>query len=397
MFKPIVMIIPLCFVLKVVTGTEASEKSFRFTYLESSLITSPGPLRIIVQPTDQSDCKGNKVTYSILAEGGTGTIHYQWRRKRIVDAGFASFGARDSIKLPVYNIGTGLEAPDQTQYQVIVTDQDSTITSTIASLLVNQITGISPTGVATYNLNQGDNVAFRVLYSGNSPLSFQWIKKYGMNDWRDLSDNSRISGSKSAQLTLKKIALADSGIYKVRVDFPTLNGNQCTETSSISRKISVSPVVDTEPPTFINPDAGLFHFCPDDLELANWNESISNILPSEKSVYHFQKNNTAFDLPVTNFTDNITPSEDLILHWEIFESDNQLTAVKDNSGILLNDIIGQISLHTQNIDFENSTDSNRIFQIIFWLEDAAGNLTPETSRYKIVVEILPRPVILSNF
>ncbi len=397
MFKPIVIIIPLCFILKFLTGAESSEKSIRFTYLESSLITSPGPLRIIVQPTDQSDCKGNKVTYSIVVEGGIGTIHYQWRRKRIGEAGFVTFGARDSIKLPVYNIGTGLEAPDKTQYQVMVTDQDSTLTSAIASLLVNQITGISPTGVATYNLNQGDNVAFKALYSGSSPLSFQWIKKYGTNDWRDLSDNVRVSGSNSAQLTLKKITLADSGLYKVRVDFPTLNGNQCTETSSITRKINVSPIVDTEPPTFINSDTRLFHFCPDDPELANWNESMSNILPLGKCVYQFQKYSTVFDLPVANFADNITPSEELILHWGIFESGSQLKAIKDSSGLLLSDIIGQISLHAQNIDFENSTESNRIFQVIFWLEDEAGNLTPEPSRHKIIVEILPRPIILSNF
>lgn len=397
MFKPIAIIIPLCCILESLTGIEASKKSSPFMYPVWLSVASPGPLRIIVQPTDQSDCKGNKVTYSVVTEGGNGPIHYQWKRKRVGDTGFTPFGARDSVKLPVYNIGIGVEAPDKTQYQVIVTDQDSTITSVTVTLLVNQITGISPTGVATYNLNQGDNVAFKVLSSGSNPLAFQWIKRYGLNDWRDLPDNSTVSGSNSAQFTLRKVALADSGTYKVRVTFPTINGNQCTETSSISRKINVSPVIDSDPPTFQNLDSGLLNFCPEDLVQANWNDSISNILPSEKSVYRFHKGDTVFDLSVKNFADNITPQEDLILHWGIFESGNQLTAIRDTSGSTLTNMTGQISMHPQNIDFENSTGSNQVFQVIFWLEDAAGNLTPENSRHKIVVEILPRPVILNNF
>ena len=156
---------------------------------------TPGTLTISVQPADQTDCKGNKVTYSVVAKGGS-ILHYLWKRKRPTDPAFVAFGAADSTKLAVYNIGTGTEAPDGTLYQVTVADLSGTITSRQALLTVNQITGIAPVGIATFTVNEGDNLNFTVLTSGNPPNSYQWIKKFGSNDWRDLTDNTTISGSR---------------------------------------------------------------------------------------------------------------------------------------------------------------------------------------------------------
>ncbi len=391
------IIISLIMCLKTQSVMDLPVKKIPSAYRDSPAQMVSGTLKITVQPSDQSDCKGNKVTFSVVAEGGNGLIHYNWKRKRSGDTDFTSFGARDSVKLPIYTIGTGNEAPDQTQYQVTITDSETNVTSGVASLFVNQIAGIAPIGIATYTLKEGDNLALNVLTSGNIPLSFQWIKKYGSNDWRDLTDNSAVKGSQSAQLKLTKISVADSGLYKVRVTFPTIDSNKCTETSSISRRIYVSHVEDNDPPLFINLTSKSLSLCPEDLEQANWIETISDILPVRKNIYQLHKYSQLFDLSTDNFSDNLTPSEVLILHWGITVLSNPFTTLKDNTGILLDNKTGQISRYPEDIDFENPIDENLSYQIIYWLEDAAGNLTPDAQRHKITVQIPIRPEIISLF
>ena len=303
------MSISLILLLRIAFGIDTPGKNFQIICRGIGLSTFDNPLTITVHPVNQVDCKGNKTTFSVVTEGGTGEIRYQWKRKRSTDTAFSSFGAKDSTKLPVYNIGVGNEAPDGTLYQVTVSDQNTVVTSGIASLTVNQITGIAPVGVATYTVNQGDNLWFKVLTAGNVPNAYQWIKKYGTNDWRDLADNSTLSGSRREQLNFTKISVADSGIYKLRVIFPTVNRNQCIETSTITRRVFVIPVVDNEPPIFLNLTNEYKTLCPEDLRQADWSESLDDILPARIRYYHLNKHSTQFDLPTTRFSDNVTPQQ----------------------------------------------------------------------------------------
>jgi hypothetical protein len=301
------------------------------------------------------------------------------------------------VKLPVYSIGVGKEAPDGTLYQVTVSDQTDLVISEYVSLTVNEITGIAPSGVASYTVNEGASLRFSVLTSGNAPLSYQWIKKFGNNDWRNLIDNQIISGSQTLQLNFAKISRADSGIYKVRVSFPTVNGNQCDETSSITRTIHVKQVADTIPPTFLNLTNCNITFCPDDIAQATWDENTEDILPARTNFYRLQKNSNLFDLPETNFHDNVTAPSELILHWGIWSATTPFNPVADEVGTILEDMISQISLHPASIDFGGADQDSRTYRIIFWLEDAAGNLTPELQRQQVEVSVAPRPQITSKF
>ena len=354
-------------------------------------------LNIKVQPVNQSDCKDNKATFSVVAEGGTGPVHYLWQRKRPQDSVFIAFGAKDSSKLAVYNIGSANDSPDGTLYQVTVSDQINQVVSAIASLTVNQINGISPIGTATYNLNQGENLWLKVLTSGNEPVAYQWIKKFGSGDWRNISDNATLTGSQSDQLNFTKIAVADSGTYKIRVSFPTINGKQCTETSTITRRIYVTPVVDTIPPSFINLVTQNVTLCQKDLEQAAWNDSLSDILPPRIDYCRFPLQSPVFELSSTHFSDNITPNAKLILHWGIFAMTDPQTPLQDEAGTRLEDMVGPIALHNENIDIMYNPTGAASCQIIYWLEDESGNLTPQPLRHQIHVMVSRRPEIVSDF
>jgi hypothetical protein len=397
MLKTTLMGISLFIFLKVASGISTTDKNPRVSYQEVDPATFTGTLNIKVQPVDQADCKGNKATFSVEAEGGTGNIQYQWKRKRPSDETFETFGARDSIKLPVYNVGVGDEAPDGTLYQVVLTDQNNILTSMIASLTVNQITGIAPVGVAKYTMNQDEDLWFKVLTAGNTPNAFQWIKKYGSNDWRDLTDNTILTGSQSEQINFTKLSVADSGIYKIRVFFPTIDGNQCIETSAITRRINVIASIDTVPPEFINLNDEYRTFCEADPEMADWNETGNEIHLVRREFDQLHAHSPLFDLSTIHFSDNITPSAELKLHWGIFSSTIPFAPISDESGTELIDMHGQISLHPENINVDGKIPGNLIYQIIYWLEDAAGNLTPQELRHKIVVTFQSPPEILSEF
>ena len=388
------VILPL---LKSASAIDFNASKILETYSESALPFADNPLNIKVQPQNQADCKGNKATFAVVTEGGTGPVHYLWKRKRPQDSVFIAFGAKDSLKLPVYNIGSATDSPDGTLYQVTVSDQVNLVSSAIASLTVNQISGISPVGVATYNLNQGENLWLKVLTSGNIPLAYQWIKKFGPNDWRDLSDNATLSGSQGEQLNFTKIAVADSGIYKIRVSFPTINGNQCTETSTITRRIYVTPVVDTVPPSFINLVTQNVTLCQKDLEQAVWNDSLSDIIPNRIDYCRFPCQSPVFELSSENFSDNVTPNANLILHWGIFATTDPQTPMLDEAGTMLDDMIGPIALYNENIDIRHNPTGEASCRIIYWLEDEAGNLTPQPLRHQIYVMVSRRPEIVSDF
>jgi len=373
-----------------------ASKAFE-TFRESTLHFMDNILNIKAQPVNQADCKGNKATFSVVAEGGTGPIHYQWKRKRPQDADFSTFGAKDSTKLAVYNIGSATDSPDGTLYQVMVSDQINQVTSVTASLTVNQISGIAPVGIATYTLNQGENLWFKVLTSGNSPMAYQWIKKFGSADWRNLSDNATLTGSQGEQLNFTKIAVADSGTYKIRVSFPTVNGSQCAETSTITRRIYVTPVVDTIPPCFINLVTQNVTLCQKDLEQAEWNDSLSDILPHRIDYCRFPCQSPLFDLSSAHFSDNLSPNAILILHWGIFALSDPLTALLDVAGTRLEDMVGPIALYNELIDIGYNPTGEAACRIIYWLEDETGNLTPQPLRHQINVMVSKRPEIVSDF
>lgn len=391
--RMILLCLLLFLMVKPISGLGLSRYSYRDEYKAACTST----LKIVLQPSGTTDCKGNKVTFSTGTEGGTGKIHYLWKRKRPTDSTFSEFGAADSVKLPVYNIGVGKEAPQGTLYQVIVSDQTGLLISESALLTVNEVTAIAPAGVAVYTVDEGTSLAFSVLTSGNAPLSYQWIKKFGTNDWRNLVDNQSILGSQEAQLRLTSLSVADSGIYKVRVSFPTANGNQCAETSSITRTIHVKQVADTIAPNFIGPVNKLMTLCPEDILQAAWDEPLAAIQPAPTSFCTLHKNNDLFDLPDSIFHDNVTPPSELILHWGIRSGKAPFDPVADVAGNLLDDRKGQISLHPEDIDLNGSEESCSTYMIVFWLEDLAGNLTEEAQRYRIEISISQRPLIVSKF
>jgi hypothetical protein len=214
------------------------------TGTETVIIGQPTqPLTITTQPSDQTDCYGNTVEFSVEVSGVVGTISYQWQ-SRPPGGNFADISGENSSILTIHDIGVNGQNIDGTEYQVIITDNCETITSEPALLSINSITSVS--GSVNLTICSGGNAAYEVQTHG-SVVGYQWSFNNG-TDWDPVSDGGSFSGTTSSRLTISDATVAESGSYRVSVTFNTLNQPEdyptCVITSHTrTRNLTVLPSV----------------------------------------------------------------------------------------------------------------------------------------------------------
>ncbi|MCG6190126.1 HYR domain-containing protein, partial [Maribellus maritimus] len=229
-----------------ITITDASE-----TEILNVSITEPPPLSIVTQPTSLIDCEGHIVSYDVEASGGKGNYTYIWQRKTPSNGSFSNLTAGGNISFPtpdelrIENVGSSQD-PDGTEYRAIISDECETLISDVATLSVNEITGLDPSysdgSITDITICEGENFSYTVTTSGETPVSYQWKKFISTNNWGNVTNNGIISGSNSATLTFTNATPAESGEYKVTVTFPS-SGADCNVTSDTrERNLTVSPL-----------------------------------------------------------------------------------------------------------------------------------------------------------
>ena len=201
---------------------------------------------IITQPANELDCEGHIVSFNVVATG-TG-LTYSWQRKypsgSFVDIPLTgesnvSYPSAGTIRLQ--NVGNS-DAPDLTQYRVVISNSDGCIiTSNAATLTVNEITGITPIST-NVTICQGSNYSYLVTTSyPSNVVSYQWKKWNNPGQWDPITDGGAISGATTANLVFTNATPAESGQYKVTVIFHS-SGADCNVTSdSRNRTLNVNP------------------------------------------------------------------------------------------------------------------------------------------------------------
>ena len=218
-------------------------------------ITEPPALAITTQPIDFSDCKGSTVSFDVTVSGGVGTILYQWQIDvasvwtDITNGGIISGANSNNLIL------TGVTSANNGDYRVVVTDNCSSENSTLATLLVNEITAVTP-NVVDSEICEDDNFVFDATTSGTVPVAYQWqVNTSGT--WSDVTNSAIISGATTSQLTFTGATPAESGQYKIIVTFHPTTGPDCTVDSETDfvRNLLVNPtptIDDPGPQAFCN-------------------------------------------------------------------------------------------------------------------------------------------------
>ncbi len=178
------------------------------------------PPTITTHPASIVSAQGSNVTFSVAASGTT-PLSYQWYKNG------TSVSGATSATLALNNV----QSANAGSYYAIVTNVAGTITSSTATLTVNNapVFTSQPADVVSA---QGSNVSFTVVVSGATPLNYQWYK-----------DGVEISHATNASLILANVQTDDEGSYYVFASNVAGNATSASATLTVQN----APVITTEP------------------------------------------------------------------------------------------------------------------------------------------------------
>ena len=152
------------------------------------------------QPGDATVCLGTEISFSVETTGYPAPT-FQWRRgaTNLVNAGRVS-GANTAT----LTINPVLEADGAIDYNCVVTNLFGSVTSNNASLATESIAATITSHPSEQSVCQGHSASFSVTAAGCPAPAYQWRR-----GTTDLANGGRISGARSATLTISPVNSGD--------------------------------------------------------------------------------------------------------------------------------------------------------------------------------------------
>ena len=172
----------------------------------NAMLTVLVPARITGQPSSQSVPLSSNATFTATATG-TAPLSYQWYFNGTALTDGALVSGSTTTNLNISNVQTNDPGP----YQLVVTNQYGSATSSIATLTV-----LIPPSVTMQPSNAtvlfSSNIILAATATGTGPLSYQWYFSGA-----PMSDGGRFSGSRTGILNITNAQMGDVGSYQVVV------------------------------------------------------------------------------------------------------------------------------------------------------------------------------------
>ena len=159
-----------------------------------TVTTSTIPATITTQPTAVTVPAGQPATFTAAAFGSA-PLTYQWQKNGVAITGATAA----TLTL------AAVTSADAASYTVVVSNSGATVTSAAAVLTVNTAPVIT-TQPASATVTAGQPVTFTVAATGSPAPSYQWAK-----------NGANITGATAASYSVAAAALADTGVYTVRI------------------------------------------------------------------------------------------------------------------------------------------------------------------------------------
>ena len=193
---------------------------------------------IISQPISQSANAGQTAFFSVGA-GGTPPLSFQWLKNGVALSDGGNISGAQTGGLTLSNVLGG----DAGAYSVIVSNDNSSVTSQVATLIVRDPLIVSQPGSQT--VDTGGTAVFNVVAAGTAPFSYQWFDA-GVR----LNDGADISGAQTATLTLANVLGGEADAYWVVV------GNSYGSVTSLVAFVSMNQPLYSVLHNFSNSGAG---------------------------------------------------------------------------------------------------------------------------------------------
>lgn len=165
------------------------------------------PLEITKQPESQTVKPGDSVEFSVQTIG-RGSKEYQWYKDDVaIDSPIGN-------RLSIYNV----DKDDVGEYYVVITDEyGNEKTSDKVKLSINVVPLVITSQPVDYTTDEGDEIYFSVVATGDGELTYQWYK-----------DGVAIDGATDRTYTKQNATDADAGKYYVVVsdDFDSAESDE---------------------------------------------------------------------------------------------------------------------------------------------------------------------------
>ena len=173
------------------------------------------PPIITSDPQNTAAFIGGSASFSVAA-AGTPVLVYQWQFNgtNLAD-GATGTGSTISGSMTTNLVIDNVSSSDFGNYQVVVTNEVGTATSSNATLELAVSPSISTQPPASVSTTEGNTVILGVTAAGTQPLHYQWLGNgVNLHDGNNIF-SSTVSGSTSANLTISNVHFSDSGPYQV--------------------------------------------------------------------------------------------------------------------------------------------------------------------------------------
>lgn len=178
---------------------------------------NPNELIILTQPQSTNVLIGSNVTFSITVQG-PGPQFYQW----YFDPSNVTAGPADLLTNQTDSTLTltNIQLTNAGQYQVVVTNASSAVTSHVAVLTVSTATNSAPVITAITPMQTvlvGTNVTISVTATSTPPPVYQWFFQGSDFIATALTNGGNISGATSNILSIVNVQTTNAGNYIVLV------------------------------------------------------------------------------------------------------------------------------------------------------------------------------------
>jgi hypothetical protein len=187
--------------------------------LPLSVVEAP---KITLEPAAMTAVQAGSPVYLTATAIGLAPLSYQWQRNGANMVGATNY----FLSLPM------LEAGQDGEYQLVVSNQAGTVTSAIAqvTMLAAPVIVMDP---ASTNVFAGQPFSLSVTAAGSTPLSYRW-----------LFEDTTVSGATGPVLTVSNAQSASQGFYRVIV---TNSVGSSTSAPAMVRVFPAAPSILSQP------------------------------------------------------------------------------------------------------------------------------------------------------
>ncbi|HSK13298.1 MAG TPA: immunoglobulin domain-containing protein, partial [Phnomibacter sp.] len=180
------------------------------------------PPSIGTQPANQAVCQTETATLTVTANGNV--TGYQWFKKNATPPDQAVGTNSNTLTIP------NVQLTNAGEYYVVVNGAAPcvSVTSALATLIVNQAIDIQSQPRDTVVCESGSATFSVTAFAGSATLNYQWRK-----------DGTNIPGANSASYTIPNVAFADAANYDVVIS--GASGFACSNAISATATLAVNP------------------------------------------------------------------------------------------------------------------------------------------------------------